>query len=581
MLFWLPFGMLQGAHSHGSYRVVFKGINDPSTLELLKSTSQIVLLQDIPTATESAFKQRIKDDIPNLLKALQSLAYYEAKVETEIDDTSEQRAIILKIDTGPVYPLASFEILPTDNQPLAFAYTYDDLDIVLDTPAYPKMIVTAQDNLIKLLERQGYPLAIVQKREVFADQTAKTVSVVLHLDTGPLTTFGTTTVYGSKRIKNLFFCHKIGWCEGSQYHPEFVERTVNALESSGLFSSITVDHAEEALEDGSLPMEISVVEAKHRSIGLGLSYSTDWGPGMHGEWEHRNVRGLGEKLSLTADIWQRKKQGLIRYIKPDFCYPKQDLIWSAELEHEVTEGFVESSFSASGIIERQINDDLRISYGVMYKRLFNSHSNNNGEFNLLKIPLQLFWHHTDNLLDPTQGGSLHIKSIPSLEVKSPRFAYAINTVALTAYKPLDAEHRFVLAGKATLGSIWGASKHSLPPSERFYAGSDNLLRGYKYLTVSPLSCDNKPLGGRSMMVYSLEARMRLQECFGLVAFYDIGNVYASTFPQFKHQQLQSIGVGLRYHTPVGPLRLDIAFPLNPRRHVDHGYELYFSIGQSF
>lgn len=589
-LYCLPFLLIAGplgavnAHACTSYQVVFKGVNDACTLTLLKSSSQLVALCDTPAATEGAFKRRVKDDVPNLLKALQSLAYYEAKVVAEIDHTNGQTSVLLNVDTGPVYPFAAFEIRPKpleSQQPPCFSCTLDDLDVALNTPAYPKTILDAQDALIKLLERQGYPLAKVEKREVFADQTAKTVSVVLHVDTGPLTTFGPTTVTGQHSIKDLFFKHKIAWHEGCRYDPDYVERTINALETSGLFSSITIDHAEEALDDGALPMEIAVVEAKHRSVGFGFSYSTDWGPGAHGEWENRNIRGLGEKLSCTADIWQRKKQGSLRYIKPDFCRTKQDLIWAAELEHEVTEGFVESSFSASGTIERQLNDDLRISYGGMYKRLFNSHSDNNGEFNLLKMPLQLFWHHTDNLLDPTIGGTLHLKSTPSLEIKAPRFAYAINTMAITAYQPLDADHRFVLAGKATLGSIWGAGKRTIPPSERFYAGSDNLLRGYKYLTVSPLNCDNKPLGGRSMMVYSLEARMRLMECFGLVAFYDIGNVYSSPFPQFKHEQRQSLGLGLRYHTPVGPLRVDVAFPLNPRRHIDHACEMYFSIGQSF
>ena len=100
------------------------------------------------------------------------------------------------------------------------------------------------------------------------------------------------------------------------------------------------------------------------------------------------------------------------------------------------------------------------------------------------------------------------------------------------------------------------------------------------MTVSPLE-KNKPIGGRSLMVYSLEARMRVWESLGLVAFYDFGNVYSNPVPQFDHKQLQSAGLGLRYHTPVGPLRLDIAFPFNPRRHLDNSFQLYFSIGQSF
>lgn len=195
--------------------------------------------------------------------------------------------------------------------------------------------------------------------------------------------------------------------------------------------------------------------------------------------------------------------------------------------------------------------------------------------------MQLMWTKTNSLLDPTSGNMVHFKTIPTLQTLGSFFSYTTHLLTTAAYQPLDAKHRFVLAGKASFGSIWGASKHAIPPSERLYAGSDTLLRGYRYLTVSPIGFDHKPIGGRSMMVYSLELRMRVYDPFGVVAFYDIGNVYGQSVPQFDHKQLQSAGIGLRYYTPVGPLRLDIAFPFNPRAHLDNSFQIYFSIGQAF
>jgi translocation and assembly module TamA len=145
---------------------------------------------------------------------------------------------------------------------------------------------------------------------------------------------------------------------------------------------------------------------------------------------------------------------------------------------------------------------------------------------------------------------------------------------------LTPDKRHVFAAKLMWGTIIGASRHDIPPPDRLFAGSENTLRGYRYMTVSPLGCDDKPLGGRSLFIYSLELRNRIGKNFGLVWFYDIGNVYKDFYPEFKKGMLQSVGLGLRYYTPIGPLRLDIAFPLN-KRHIDNRLEAYFSIGQSF
>lgn len=569
------------------YQVQFEGEMEECTHSLLEEASLLTTLQNTPPSTTAALQRRADKDKINLQKALQSQAYYGAKIKTLINFDSAPITIKINVDTGPVYPLSAFSVIASSDTlssscPYPFeAISHRSLDIVINAPALPQHIINAEDRLIKRMEREGYPLAKIVKRQVIADQAAHTVSVILHVDSGPLAKFGETTIKGQKRVKDVFFCRKIAWQEGGIYEPELVARTLNALEASGLFSSININYENAADEDGMLPMTIAVTEAKHRSIGFGLNYDTDLGPGLSAEWENRNLRGMGEKLSFVTNIWVRKKEGTLRYIKPDFCLPRQDFIWTVEAMNLETRGFEESSLSLSGIIERQWNDYIRFSYGGMFKRLRNWDSDNNGSFNLVKAPLQFMWHKTNSLLDPTKGGTILLKSTPTLQTMSPRFAYSINTASGTIYVPLRRDRRFVLAGKATIGSIWGTSKHSIPPSERFYAGSDNLLRGYRYLSVSPLNHDNKPIGGRSMMIYSLEARMRLNETLGFVTFYDIGNVYSSPYPQINHKQLQSVGVGARYHTPVGPLRVDVAFPLNPRKHIDNRFQIYFSIGQAF
>lgn len=580
LLGWLLILLNGQAEAGYDYHVEFTGVDD-TTRALLIQESQLVALVETPPLTAAGLQRRIDDDISGLLKTLQSAAYYNPSIRSSIDHTTCPILITLSVATGPVYHFADFSIRSKGDLEPCTLICLEELGIVLGDPAFPGTILEAEEEVFVILEKQGYPLATLVRRDVVADVENAAISVELVIDFGPQSFFGDTDICGNETLLPVFFCRKITWKKGCLYDPVLVQRTLSALELSGLFSSITVAHGEEVDEEGNLPMHIVIQEAKRRSVGFGVGYATDLGAGVNAEWEHRNISGTGDKLSFVANLWQIKQEGFIRYIQPDFLCPRQDFIWSAEVEHEDVKAFREVSFSLSATIEKQLNDRLRISYGAMFTRLRNTHSDNNRTFTLIKTPTQLFWSDVNRLMDPTKGISVHLKTTPAVQTQAPCFAYTTHFFSLAAYQPLDTDHNFVLAAKATLGSIWGASKHSIPPSERFYAGSDLLLRGYSYLTVSPLNEFNKPIGGRSLMEYSLELRMRIVDPFGLVFFYDVGNVYSESIPQFGHKQLQSAGVGVRYHTPVGPIRLDIAFPFNPRKHLDRAFQVYFSIGQSF
>ena len=553
------------------YTVEFKGVNDQEILSLLNSISKTVELEETPPATNAGLKRRAEADIPNLLKALHSLAYFNGKVDVEVNFETKPAQVSFNIMTGPVYPFASFDIKSADT---CFPFEIKELGINLGAPALPRNIIEAEELLILKMEKEGYPLAKVENREVIADQATHRIHVVLYLNPGPLCYFGEVTFKGHQRVSSQFFRKKIAWSLGDVYDPDKIARTQAALEASGLFSSISITHDTNVSDEGLIPLEIEVMESKYRSVGAGIGYSTDDGFGVLAEWENRNIGGCGEKLSFKTLIAQRLQEGTLAYVIPDFQRPRQDLIWLAEVLHQTTKGYHASSYSLSGIIERQMNDRTRISFGGMFKSLRDTHSDNNGSFNLVKTPFQLRWANTNNILDPTQGGSLNIKIVPSLQILQPRFAYCINTITGSLYIPLRTDRRLLLAAKATLGSIFGETRHTIPPSERFYAGNENLLRGYHYMTVSPLH-RNEPVGGRSMMIYSLEARLRATETFGWVLFYDFGNVYEEYLPQFDKKILQSVGVGLRYNTPVGPLRLDFAVPLHRRRHIRRGFSVLF------
>jgi translocation and assembly module TamA len=417
------------------------------------------------------------------------------------------------------------------------------------------------------------------------------VDVQIEVNTGPLSYFGITHLSGNTCVHPFFFTKKTSWKVGQLYNPKAVQETQNALENASLFNSVEITHAEELSDNGLLPIFIEVEESKHRTFGAGINYATEIGPGIILEWEDRNIRGMGEKLNFKTNVWHDNQDATLFYLIPDFMKRNQDFLWVAEYDYEKLDAYTESAFSLSGVIEEQINKKLRISYGGMFKELALSRSDNNRTYTLGKIPLYVRYTKTNDILDPTNGLSVTARCIPTMQLISPCFSYCITRLIGAIYAPLNRSGRLSVAAKVNLGLISGSSRRTIPTSERFFAGSDNTIRGYRYLTVSPFDDVNdheKPTGGRSMFITTFEARWHMTHDIGWTLFFDVGNVYRPPFPDFSEKMLKATGIGFRYYTPVGPLRFDFAFPLDRRRkpsnnkeYFDGPFQVYASVGQAF
>ncbi len=578
------------------YEVEFVGVKDTEIYEQLRQVSQLVALSDRPPATYSALQRRAQADLAYLKRGLHSLALFESEVEVEISQDRSPILITVRIDTGPTYPLASFlvrrerkeeepEVVWVDEPLLESSVDLSaidaaDIGITIGDPAYPKVILDAEERLLELLHSRSRPLAKVTGRDVIADQCTKEVDVTIYVDPGPECSFGSVTISGLSTVYEPLVREKITWSEGQPFDPDQVDRTIAALEKTALFRSVTVSVAEGIEENGRIPMEICLTENRFRSIGLGATYETQRGAGGIIEWEHHNIRGIGEQLGTQAEVQQQLQCGAIWMRKPDFLCEGQNLLTRIELEHEKTKGFDETAVIYTNRLSRHINTQWHASAGVMLKYLISSGSDNNNRFFLTKLPVHVRWSNADNLLDPTSGAMLNMRVVPTFQWVEPRLSYYVTNIDASFYLPLGREST-VMAGKVKWGSIFGASTMAIPPPERMYAGSSQTLRGYAFETVSPLREDGKPAGGRSLLVCSLEIRQRITATWGGVAFYEIGNVYATPTPKFNSKQLQSAGFGVRYYTAVGPLRFDMAFPFNPRKGLDAAFQIYFSIGQTF
>lgn len=568
-----------------SYNVDFEGLDDGKTLKSIKLASHLTSLKKRPPASINALRYRADSDIPGLLKVLNAHGYYEARVNIRIQETFGEVNVIVRIDPGPRYRLASFKIHLYCETPEitneCCHVSLEDAGVQLHKPAQAEAILNAELKVLQRLSECGYPLAKIENREVIVDGKTKEVSVQLEVKTGQKADFGPTAIVGTTRVKPLFVQRKLQWKEGESYDSRLVDKTQNALIDTGLFSSVLVTHEETLSSNGEIPLKVEVSETKHKSVNIGVSYQTVYGPGVTFGWANHNVGGMGRTLSFQGDITKISQTGVAKYIHTDFNTVGQDMIAQGEAAHEdIPYAYSMRSYSLMDRFERQFTKRMRGSVGVRAERLYVTASVQNGNFWLTEVPFYLRWSTANNLLNPTKGATLEYTATPAINVADSKNVYLTQQFTESAYYAVDAKERIVLAQKLTLGFIVSNGLPAVPLCKRFLGGSELDLRGYRYRTVSPLEHD-RPIGGRSAIYMSFETRFRLTETIGLVPFFDIGSVYTTEYPTIHGKWFKSTGLGFRFFTFMGPFRIDLAFPLDRRKKLDPVFKVLVSIGQMF
>ena len=186
----------------------------------------------------------------------------------------------------------------------------------------------------------------------------------------------------------------------------------------------------------------------------------------------------------------------------------------------------------------------------------------------------------NDIMNPVRGTFLQWEAAPTTGYYNGNFSgLSAKMTASGYYSPFEGD-RLVLAARTSLGSFMGADIANIPPSLRFYCGGGGSVRGYSYQAIGPKDQYGEPRGGTSFHEINLEARFRVTESVGIVPFLDGGMVYEEEFPQLFRDFQWGAGIGLRYYTPIGPVRFDVAVPLD-KKHDDRDYQIYISIGQSF
>jgi translocation and assembly module TamA len=585
------------------YETEIAGVDDSALADLLGEVSELKSLQDRLPASEQALRRRADRDLELLTDAAHSLGYWDARFSYRIEtgeDAGEMPAkVIVTAEPGPLYHVAAVDVLGPERRPLvvprgpkakkALSPEASRLPLRPGEPARTGPVVETETALLADLGHEGYPFAKKIDRRVVVDHAARTMSVTYVLDPGPKKRFGAATVRGLERLDPAYVERRFRWRFGRVYDNREVEETRRALIDTGLFSAVKIEPAPDPADPERVAMRVEAVERAHRTIGVGAAYSTSEGAAARVFWENRNLFGQAEYLHLSAEAGTQKVGVAGTFRRPDFLAADQDLVAQAEIARENPAAYDSRHVRLSVGLERRFRLGLTAGGGISIEKAHVDQEANiapvsaeerSQHYSLIGLPLVVKMDRSNDLLNPTSGYRLQANLAPYRSFAGSDLTFVTERLAGSVYKRLGDSDRFVFAAFAAVSSIQGASLPELPADKRIYAGGGGSIRAYGYQMAGPLDANKNPIGGRSSFELSLEARIKVTKTIGIVPFLDAGSFYRSPVPQLGRQVFYGPGVGLRYYTPFGPVRLDVATPLR-RRPADALVQVYISLGQAF
>ena len=566
------------------YRVEFEGSMGGRAGELLRASSQLLSLADRPPASVSALARRAEGDLRRLTAVLRSEGYYDGEVDFRLDEDSTPVLVTLVIERGEPYLIEGYDVVYTGDVDLAgLPADPEELGLELGRRARASLIVAAEGQLLALLSQRGHPLAVIDSARHEIDREARVLRSRVTVSPGPEVGFGPLTIAGLVDVEEAYVQRIPPFHTGQRYDRRLIDDFRQDLLETRLFSAVVIEPDERPDADGNLPLTITLAERDFRTIGGGLSWGTDEGWETTAFWEHRNYFHQNERLRLETRLGKVEKSLNAFFTKPRFRRRDQTLLADARIKRIVTDAYRETNITGAVGLERELEPLWDGKLGITGELTDITENNEDTSLLLVGLPGSLIRDSRDDDLDPTRGNRLALAVTPYVTTGDNEFVFFVTDVSASTYMSLHREDKIVLAGRTRLGSVIGESRAEIPAPKRFYAGGGGSIRGYQFQKVGPLDDENDPLGGRSLLEVSVELRLRLTENIGIVPFVDGGTVF--TEPDFRSEEDETIrwaaGLGFRYFTLIGPLRLDFAVPLNKRDRIDDDFQFYVSIGQAF
>ena len=574
---------------------------DAAIDQALHDAATLISLRTNAPVGPFALVARARDDRARFLAVLHGFGYYQGKVELTIDGHPvDDPALIDALQAAPAEPpaqvVAKFELGPlfhlgavsvTGSLPPSMEA---DLGIRTGDPARAADVLAAGDHLLATLRQAGYALATVAPPVAILHPDQGTLDVAFAVNAGPRVDLGEITISGLERVHEAYVRNRLTLHPGETFNPTDIEAARADLAGLGVFSTVRAEPATQLDAEGRLPVTFVVTEAPPRSVDLGLSYATDTGVTPSIGWHHHNLFGNGEQLNLTAsasnggdaDTGLGYKVGA-QFIKPDFLARDQSLQVEVDALRQDLQAYDQNALLESVTLTRPLWPQWwphwTGSIGLSAEQEYILQEDVGRSYDLIGVPMTLKYDSSNNVLEPTKGIRAALAVTPTQSLSGGDATFLIMQASASTYFDISGDGRSVVAIRGLLGQIAGAGQFSLPPDQRFYAGGSATVRGFRYQSVGPQFADGKPTGGTAIGAGTVELRQRLFGNWGTSAFVDAGQVNANGAPLAGTWRIGA-GVGVRYYTSIGPIRLDVAVPVN-RAPGGDAFELYIGLGEAF
>ncbi len=575
---------------------------DTALARTVENASELWADRKDPAPSTPALLSRARGDYARILAALYAEGHYGGVISIRVagreaaeippDATlSGPVPVTVTVDVGPAFAFGRVDIagrpgpIPNDR---TVPKTPEELGLVTGARARSTVILQSEAALVDSWRELGHPKARIANRRATARHRDRALDVAIAVDPGRYAVFGPVSVSGTEAMNPRFVAWYTGLTPGEPYDPDDIERARDQLRRLGVFQAMRFVEADAITPEGSLPIEVKLSDRPQRVFGFGANYSTLDGVGLEGYWMHRNLFGQAESLRVEGRIGGLDSSNIedfnylaaITFTKPGVFTPWSDFTARVFTDRDNPDTYVAERVGGRlGLTHRPTRRiQLTAAANVEGSRISDVPIGD-GDFLLASVPLGIRYDGTDNELDPTRGYRVEATAEPFQEFNFDNTGIISELIGST-YLGLGAERRLVLALRAGAGSIAGAPLAEIPANRQYYVGGGGSIRGFPYRGVGPIIVNDEVIGGRSYFAGSAEARLRVTDNIGVVPFVDFGNAFIDEFPDFSEEMRVGAGLGLRYYTGLGPLRLDVATPVNPLPG-DPRIALYLGLGQAF
>jgi translocation and assembly module TamA len=559
----------------------------------LENASALVEVARSKDETAQDVLAAARADYGRILGALYARGYYSAVITIRLDgreaadiaplDTpSSVRRVEVTIDPGPQFRFGQATVGPlAPGTDLPDAFRRGEI-------AESGVIRQTAQAAIDGWRARAHAKAAVSSQDIVADHASAELDAALTITPGPALRFGRLAITGRERMSERRIRKIAGLPEGGTFDPAVLERAAERLRRTGVFASVALVEDDAITAPDRLGITANLVEQKPRRYSFGAEVSSLDGASVKGSWLNRNLFGGAERLTLSGEVRQIGAQSSgtdyalgVSLDRPATLRPDTSGSLSFGLGHfEESDYTAESARFALGF-DTWVTAQASWQIGLEYQ--FARVTDASGEFTYrnLALPVGLLFDDRDNKLDPRRGRYLKAELRPFLGFGTTDSGLRA-TADLRLYRSLGEGDRFTFAGRLQLGAVTGTSLLGTPREYLFYSGGGGTVRGqpYQSLGVDLLrDVAGADIGGMAFVAASAELRARFGSRWGAVAFFDYGQVGATGFSRSETESHAGAGLGLRYDTGFGPIRLDVAAPVSG--NTGKGVQVYVGIGQSF